>query len=68
MNTYIFQFISAPSSIKYFVKHCLGDDISREESLPFSPKTYQNGENSPTADNSTMTDLNGKVSIHLGSS
>jgi hypothetical protein len=33
MYTYIVQFISAPFSIKYFVKHCLGDDISLEESL-----------------------------------
>jgi hypothetical protein len=32
-----------------------------------SPKTNQNGKNS-TADNSTMTDPNGKVSINLGSS
>jgi hypothetical protein len=32
-----------------------------------SPKTYQNGKNS-MADSSTMTDSNGKVSIHLGSS
>jgi hypothetical protein len=38
-----------------------------KKALPFSPKTYQNGENS-MADNSTMTNPNGKVSIHLGSS
>jgi hypothetical protein len=33
----------------------------------FLPKTYQNGENS-MADDSTMTDPYGKVSIHLGCS
>jgi hypothetical protein len=38
-----------------------------KKASPFSPKTYQNGDNS-TADNSAMTDPNGKVSIHLGSS
>jgi hypothetical protein len=38
-----------------------------KKASPFSPKTYQNGENS-TAANSTMTDHNGKVSMHLGSS
>jgi hypothetical protein len=37
-----------------------------KKACPFSLKSYQNGENS-TADNSTMTDTNGKVSIHLGS-
>jgi hypothetical protein len=37
------------------------------KACPLSPKTYQNWENS-MADNSTMTDNNGKVSIHLGSS
>jgi hypothetical protein len=38
-----------------------------KKACPLSPKTYQNGENS-TAANSTMTDPNRKVSIHLGSS
>jgi hypothetical protein len=38
-----------------------------KKASPFSPKTYQNGENS-MAENSTMKDPNGKVSIHLGSS
>jgi hypothetical protein len=38
-----------------------------KKACPLSPKTYQNGKNS-MADNSTMTDRNGKVSIHLGSS
>jgi hypothetical protein len=38
-----------------------------KKDCPLSPKTYQNGENS-TADISTITDPNGKVSIHLGSS
>jgi hypothetical protein len=38
-----------------------------KKASPFSPKTYQNGENS-MADNSTMTEARGKVSIHLGSS
>jgi hypothetical protein len=37
------------------------------KACPLSPKTYQNGKNS-MANNSTMTDHNGKVSIHLGSS
>jgi hypothetical protein len=43
------------------------NDISLEEGLSALAKSYQNGENS-TADNSTMTDHNGKVSIHLESS
>jgi hypothetical protein len=38
-----------------------------KKARPLSPKTYQNVKNS-TADNSTMTDPKGKVSIHLGSS
>jgi hypothetical protein len=37
------------------------------KACPLLPKTYQIGKNS-MADNSTMTDHNGKVSIHLGSS
>jgi hypothetical protein len=38
MNTYIVQFISAPFSVKYVVKHCLGDNISLEENLAILTK------------------------------
>jgi hypothetical protein len=38
IHIYIFQFIFTPFSIKYFVKHCLNDDISLEESLAILAK------------------------------
>jgi hypothetical protein len=67
MYTYIIQFIFAPFLFKYFVKSRWEKTLLWKKASPFSPKTYQNGENS-TAANSTMTDPNGKVSIYLGSS
>jgi hypothetical protein len=67
MNTYIIQFIFAPFLIKYFVKSHCKKTLLWKKALPFLLKSYQNGENL-TADKSTMSDPNGKVSIHLGSS
>jgi hypothetical protein len=67
MYTYIVQFISTPFSIKYFSNTVFVVTFLWKKASPFLPKTYQNGKNS-TADNPTMTDPNGKVSIHLGSS
>jgi hypothetical protein len=77
MDMYINQINFTPFYLKNHVKSCLitirriscylCNDISLEEGLSALAKTYQNGKNL-MADNSTMTDRNGKVSIHLGSS
>jgi hypothetical protein len=49
-----------------FSQKPLKKTLSHKKASPFSLKSYQNGENS-MADNSTKSDPNGKVSIHLGS-